>query len=121
MNDDYQLFKKKLDLLFNKEISLHKNIVIWGAGHQSLFTISTTIFAENRFICIVDSSIPKQGLYAPGSGLKIYSPDRLKTHTPDVLIIACAGYNKEVLQIVNNMNLTINLIYLLDGINLIRV
>ena len=75
---------------------MHQNIVIWGAGHQSLFTISTTIFAEIASY-IVDSSPPKQGLYAPGSGLKIYSPDRLKTHTPDVLIIACAGYNKEVL------------------------
>ena len=59
---------------------------------------------------IVDSSPPKQGLYAPGSGLKIYSPNRLKSHTPDVLIIACAGYNKEVLKTVNNMNLTINFI-----------
>ena len=120
IDNDYQLFKKKLDLLFNKEISLHQNIVIWGAGHQSLFIISTTIFGEIASY-IVDSSPPKQGLYAPGSGLKIYSPDRLKTHTPDVLIIACAGYNKEVLNTVNNMKLTINFIYLLDGIDLIKV
>ncbi|KGG00305.1 MULTISPECIES: class I SAM-dependent methyltransferase [Prochlorococcus] len=120
INHDYQLFKKRLDLLFNKEIYLHQNIVIWGAGHQSLFTISTTIFGKIASY-IVDSSTTKQGLYAPGSGLKIYSPDRLKTHTPDVLIIACAGYNKEVLNTVKNMKLTINCIYLLDGIDLIKV
>ena len=120
MKDEYQLFDKKLKFLFNKENSSNQNIVIWGAGHQSLFTISTTILGKITSY-IVDSSTPKQGLYAPGSGLKIYSPDRLKTNTPDVLIIACAGYNKEVLQIVKNMNLTINLIYLLDGIDLIRV
>ena len=38
MKNEYLLFKKKLDFLFNKENSLHQNIVIWGAGHQSLFT-----------------------------------------------------------------------------------
>ncbi len=120
MKNEYLVFKKKLDFLFNKENSLHQNIVIWGAGHQSLFTISTTIFSKIASY-IVDSSPPKQGLYAPGSGLKIYNPNRLKTHTPDVLIIACAGYNKEVLQTVKNMNLNINLIYILDGIDLIKV
>ncbi len=120
MKNEYQLFNKKLDLFFNKEISSHQNIVIWGAGHQSLFTISTTILGEIASY-IVDSSPPKQGLYAPGSGLEIHSPNRLKSHTPDVLIIACAGYNKEVLQAVNNMDLKISFIYLLDGIDLIKV
>ena len=69
----------------------------------------------------MDSSHEKQGLYAPGSGLKVYSPDKLKKNIPDILIIACAGYNKEVLRTFNDMNLKVNHIYLLDGVELVKV
>ena len=88
--------------------------------NQSLFTISTSIFGKKASY-IVDSAPSKQGLYAPGSGLKVYSPERLKTHTPDILVIACAGYNKEILRILSNMKLRINLLYVLDGLDLIKV
>ena len=92
-------------------------------NHQyfaSLFTISTSIIGEKASF-IVDSSPSKQGSYAPGSGLKVYSPEKLKTDLPDLLIIACAGYNNEVLKILKDMNLKINLIFLLEGLDLIKV
>ena len=48
-------------------------------------------------------------------------PEKLKTDLPDLLIIACAGYNNEVLKILKDMNLKINLIFLLEGLDLIKV
>ena len=120
MQNQYQSFNEKLNYLFKKEKFGNQKIVIWGAGHQSLFTISTSIFGKKASY-IVDSAPSKQGLYAPGSGLKVYSPERLKSHTPDILVIACAGYNKEILRILIKMKLKINLLYVLDGLDLIRV
>ena len=120
MKSQYKLFNKKLDDLFAKENLKNQKIVIWGAGHQSLFTISTSNICKKASY-IVDSSHEKQGLYAPGSGLKVYSPDKLKKDIPDILIIACAGYNKEVLRSFNDMNLKVNHIYLLDGVELVKV
>lgn len=120
MESRYQAFNVKLNSLFRGGKFNNQKIVIWGAGHQALFTISTSIICEKTSY-IVDSSPSKQSLYAPGSGLKIYSPDKLKTDTPDILIIACAGYNNEVLKTLNNMNLKINFVYVLNGLNLIRV
>ena len=120
MQNNYQSFENKVNYLFKNKKFNNKKIVIWGAGHQSLFTISTSILGKKASY-IVDSSPSKQGLYAPGSGLKVYSPNKLKTNIPDILIIACAGYNSEVKKMLDDMNLQINQIFLLDGLDLIKV
>ena len=120
MQNKHLSFNNKLNSLLNEEKFKNKRIVIWGAGHQSLFTISTSIICKKASY-IVDSSPSKQGSYAPGSGLKVYSPNKLKKNIPDILIIACAGYNKEVLKTLNDMRLKIDYIYLLDGFDLIKV
>ena len=120
MAKQYQTFNENLNSLFEREEFNNQKIVIWGAGHQALFTISTSIISKKASY-IVDSSPSKQKLYAPGSGLKVYGPHKLKTSTPNILIIACAGYNNEVLEILKNMNLKINFVYLLNGLDLVRV
>ena len=120
MEKKYQSFESKVNSLFKNEKLSNKKIVIWGAGHQSLFTISTSIIGKKASY-IVDSSPSKQGLHAPGSGLKVYSPNKLKTNVPDILIIACAGYNGEVKKMLDDMNLQINQIFLLDGLDLTKV
>ena len=113
-------FQKKLNNLFKNVLDNNHTLVIWGAGHQALFTINTTILNEITSY-IIDSSPSKQNMYAPGSSIKVYSPKRLITHKPHILIIACAGYNNEVLKNVNKMNLNIKFIYLLNGTELIKV
>lgn len=120
MEKKYQSFESEVNSLFNNEKLSNKKIVIWGAGHQSLFTISKSIIGKKASY-IVDSSPSKQGLHAPGSGLKVYSPNKLKTNVPDILIIACAGYNGEVKKMLDDMNLQINQIFLLEGLDLIKV
>ena len=120
MEKKYQSFESKVNSLFKDEKLSKKKIVIWGAGHQSLFTISTSIIGKKASY-IVDSSPSKQGLHAPGSGLKVYSPNKLKTNVPDILIIACAGYNGEVKKMLDDMNLQIDQIFLLDGLDLTKV
>lgn len=79
----------------------NKNIVIWGAGHQSLAIISLSGIA--RYISyIVDSANFKQNKYTSGTNIKIESPEKLKTNKPDAVIIIAAGYSDEVRKIISN-------------------
>lgn len=120
MEENYEKFKTNIKNLFQNVLENNLSLVIWGAGHQSLFTISTTIL-NNITSYIIDSSPMKQDMFAPGSSIKVYNPKRLITHTPQILIIACAGYNNEVLNTFNKMNLKIEFVYLLNGTELIQV
>ena len=79
----------------------NKNIVIWGAGHQSLAIISLSGI-EKYISFIVDSAAFKQNKYTSGTNIKIESPEQLKTNKPDAVIIIAAGYSDEVRKIIFN-------------------
>ena len=97
-------FKESFNSL-NKELTNYirnfdnKNIVIWGAGHQSLAIISLS--GMERYISyIVDSANFKQNKYTSGTNIKIESPEQLNNKKPDVVIIIAAGYSDEVRKII---------------------
>jgi hypothetical protein len=73
-----------------------KDVLVWGAGHQSL-SILSQIPAEyiDRIDCIVDSSEAKHGAIAPGTKLQILPPPKYNTHHTAILIIA-GGYSDEI-------------------------
>ena len=79
----------------------NKNIVIWGAGHQSLAIISLSGIAKH-INYIVDSAHFKQNKYTSGTNIKIESPEQLENSYPDALIIIAAGYSDEVKRIISN-------------------
>lgn len=91
-------------------------IYVWGAGHQSLFTISTTDLST-RVSCIIDSSSLKQEKFTPGTHLPIFHPSLLNSSPPDYLFIACAGYNSEVIRLTIEMKLRCQLV-VLNGIDI---
>jgi len=92
LNNELTNYIKKFD---------NKNIVIWGAGHQSLAIISLSGIAK-YITYIVDSAHFKQNKYTSGTNIKIKSPEQLKNSNPDALIIIAAGYSDEVKRIVLN-------------------
>ena len=79
----------------------NKEIVVWGAGHQSLTIISLSGISKH-ISYIVDSAVFKQNKYTPGTNIKIEAPQYLQNKNPDVLIIITAGYSDEVKDIVIN-------------------
>ena len=98
-------FKDKFNSLNNELASYikkfdNKNIVIWGAGHQSLAIISLSGIAKH-INYIVDSAHFKQNKYTSGTNLKIESPEQLENSIPDALIIIAAGYSDEVKRIIS--------------------
>jgi len=76
-------------------------VAVWGAGHQSLFTlVSTSLFLRVDYV--IDSSEAKQGQYIPGINIEISPPSILEYQPITLLIIICAGYNDEVVSYVRN-------------------
>jgi SAM-dependent methyltransferase len=76
-----------------------KEVVIWGAGHQSLAFINQfQLSGHVKFI--VDSAKSKQGRFAPGTDLEIRNPEELTTDK-DVrcILVIAAGYNNEIVEI----------------------
>tara|TARA_B110000196_G_C21139646_1_gene663089 strand:+ start:419 stop:1567 length:1149 start_codon:yes stop_codon:yes gene_type:complete len=76
-----------------------KEVVVWGAGHQSLTIISLSKIYE-RISYIVDSAKFKQNKFTSGTNIKITPPEFLNLEKPDALIIIAAGYSDEVKKIV---------------------
>lgn len=96
----------------------HKSVVVWGAGHQSLATISL-LEIESWIKYIVDSSQMKQGKFSPGLGFPIFNPDYLKEDTNISAVFVLGGSFSE--EIVESLMLNFNrqfAILTLDGVNL---
>lgn len=75
-----------------------KSLVIWGAGHEALATLSV-LGLRSKIRFIVDNATWKQHRLAPGSGIPIMPPEsllRIRKTTP-VLILA-GSYKEEILQ-----------------------
>jgi len=79
-------------------------VAVWGAGHQSLFTLVSTSLSL-RVDYVIDSSVAKQGQYIPGINKQIFSPSILEDQPIALLLIICAGYNDEVVSNVRNISL----------------
>jgi hypothetical protein len=97
----FQVHQKYLKDQLYQFIKSHDKhpIVVWGAGHQALTTISMSQISK-RIAYIVDSAPFKQGKYAPGCNLLVYSPLQLEKDQIQSLIIMGAGYSDEILKLV---------------------
>ena len=70
-------------------------VVVWGAGHQSL-TVMSLAQLSTRISHVIDSAHFKQNKYTPGTKLLIKSPESLKTDAPKAVLIMAAAYSDEV-------------------------
>jgi non-ribosomal peptide synthetase component E (peptide arylation enzyme) len=71
------------------------DVVVWGAGHQSL-TVLSLAQLSTRISHVIDSAHFKQNKYTPGTQLLIKSPESLKTDATKVVLIMAAAYSDEV-------------------------
>lgn len=95
-----------------------KKVAVWGASHQSLTIISTADIGKH-IAYIIDSASFKQGKYAPVSHIPVVSPDFIRTHPVESILILAPGYIDEIReQIENNYGKNIK-IAALDGNKLI--
>ena len=83
-----------------------KRIVVLGAGARGLtfLGIFRNIFSDQRIEYAVDINPHKHGMYIPGTGQKIVSPEFLQEYRPDFIILANPAYGKEIERTVNSEN-----------------
>jgi SAM-dependent methyltransferase len=72
-----------------------KRVVIWGAGSKGVSFLNLLKPGEGIEYA-VDINPKKHGRYVAGSGQKIVSPESLKKHPPEVVIIMNPIYREEI-------------------------
>jgi C-methyltransferase C-terminal domain/Methyltransferase domain len=87
----YTHWRKKLD----RFAADGKRTVLWGAGTKGTLFLNT--FREFGWLeYIVDVNPRKWGLYVPGSGQQVVSPEFLKEYRPGVVVILNENYHDEI-------------------------
>jgi SAM-dependent methyltransferase len=72
-----------------------KRVALWGAGAKGAMFLNA--FRDASSIeYIVDVNPYKWGLYIPGTGQRVVSPEFLKEFRPDVLVVVNSNYRDEI-------------------------
>jgi SAM-dependent methyltransferase len=103
---NYDRLKKSIQSTLSSYAD-NATIVVWGAGHQALYTIATTAL-KDRLNMIVDSSPAKQGAILPHLGIPVVSPSDIERTHIDLLFVICAGYNDEVIHQLSRLSFVNN-------------
>lgn len=95
LSNNYCSLANELQQFTASRINENKKIAVWGASHQGFTTISSMGIKEN-ISYIIDSAKFKQGKYAPGSHIKIVSPEHFFAEPVDTILIIAPGYTEEI-------------------------
>lgn len=77
-----------------------KCVVLWGAGSKGVTFLNVT--PNNLIEYVIDINPNKQGMYIPGTGQKIVSPEFLSTYKPDAIIVMNPIYRHEIEKMVHD-------------------
>lgn len=95
-------------LTFASEAKRQKRkCVVLGSGSKAVAFL-TTLGIEDAFECVIDLNPANQGLYLPGTRLKIQPPTVLNSLRPDAVVITNVNpaYREEVAEALGAMGLT---------------
>ena len=97
MRDEWQ---KRLDDLHEQK----GRAVIWGAGSKGVMFLNL-LAANGAVHCAIDLNPRKQGMFVPGTGQAIISPETLRDISPDLVIVMNSLYETEIQVALNAMSL----------------
>lgn len=94
---DFAEFSCSLNDIIKNERSINRRVAAWGAGGRGVSLLVMCGFDQEDLSYVIDSSPDKQGLYTPGSNLKVVPPSILLTDPPDSIIITAILFQEEIL------------------------
>ncbi len=101
----YATFGKRVETLRSELISLldslkakGKRIAVYGASAKGSTLLNYFGIGQKQLDFVVDRSTVKQGLYTPGTRLKICDPSRLVTDQPDYCLLLTWNFADEILK-----------------------
>ena len=96
------ILSKNMHVLIANARKRGKKVAVWGAGYKGNMLLS--VAKVKRVEYVIDSDKNKQGLFTPVSHLLVVSPDYLRKHPVDIIIVTTMTYVDEVInQIRNNL------------------
>lgn len=96
INTRVQMTKKKLLTLANKLKSQGKSVAAYSAPAKGLILLNYFDIGNNFLDFIVDKAKEKQGLYTPGTHMKVMPLSAIDKRKPDYLLILCWNIADEV-------------------------
>lgn len=72
-----------------------KKLIVWGGGSKAV-SFLTTLGLKEQIDFVVDINPHKHGKFVPGTGHAVRSPESLKQHQPDCVILMNPIYEREV-------------------------
>ena len=87
----------------------NKTVGVWGGGSKGV-TFVNIMNTGGKISYIVDINPYKHGKYVPGTGQKIVSPQNLKEHYPDVILVMNPIYVDEIKNILDGIGVSTKLV-----------
>ena len=88
--------KKSLIYALEKIKNNHHSVAIYGASGKGQSLLQFCGIDYNLIEYVVDKSILKQGKITPGTHIKIYEPEYIYTHFPDVILLCAWNFAEEI-------------------------
>lgn len=95
------------------QLKMEGKIALWGAGAKGA-TLAHLVDPEGCLIdCIIDQNPNKQGCFLPGTGHPIINPVHAKNYRIKNAILMNPTYRKEIQELIERKNLTLELLDLI--------
>jgi SAM-dependent methyltransferase len=75
-----------------------KRIAVYGASAKGSTLLNYCGLGRDILDYVVDRSTVKQGLYTPGTHLKVHAPEKLLTDMPDYVLLLTWNFANEILE-----------------------
>jgi hypothetical protein len=93
--------KKSIQEFFIKAKEEQKKIVCYGAAAKGNTVLNFCEIGHELIDYVVDISPHKQGKFLPGTGIPIFSPEKIKDTKPDYIIILAWNLKDEIMKQIN--------------------
>lgn len=90
--------REELVALLAKLKAEDKRIAVYGASAKGSTLLNYCGLGREVLDYVVDRSTVKQGLYTPGTYLKIYAPEKLLADMPDYVLLLTWNFANEILE-----------------------
>jgi SAM-dependent methyltransferase len=97
-SDKVERLRKELARLLRQLKAEDKRIAVYGASAKGSTLLNHCGIGKETLDYVVDRSTVKQGLYTPGSHLKIYEPAKLLEDMPDYVLLLTWNFADEILE-----------------------
>jgi len=91
------------------------SVAFWGAASKGAAFLNAFDVTADRFAVVVDSDQHKVGGYVPGTCQEIRSPDYLREHPVDIVVITTRWRAKDIAEEIKRRGIACDAIWVLEG------